>query len=670
MTMSAFENPNLRINLPLQGMLAERLDGLRRKLTLRFALLALVSVFGLGLVALVAANGASHLRDLQSYRGERDIDLTRQAIRSAFIELETASRRLGYDALDPSGSGDALVPLEIARDRITAARDLSLDRGDPETAARLAAQASAADAILQHLTGAAGLADAGRAAIHGELAGMAAELADLRRGTVGTLHIADVQMALLHLVRDQTIAQHRDLDITTEIVFAMLSDPSGLSPDARDQLDAALIRLQAPPVALLAADDALVLPARALRSLAETIREGIVPGLAAVTGRISADTVDPDSIASWIAEVERVDAEVRQVLAETDRIALSHIDARIDVTRRDMVIATIGGGLLLLAYVQSLVMIMRRLITPMNRLRKTLMRLAEGDLRPIEASDSPFADVQAVVDALRVFRTDAIRRERLRQERLELMAELTAANREMRADLEAAAALQVAQLPRPGTIGGVRFGSHFRASRHLGGDSFDYFRLPDGTVAMFQLDVAGHGTASSLVAVAAHTSIKRTMHDLSDGRSLADVLDHVNANWQDDLPYFTALLIRFDPASGTGTMVQAGHPYPLLLPASGEPRRVGEGGLPVGVHPDPGYREQTVALDPGDRLFVFSDGIYEVRNSAGDLFGEDRLIAEIGGACDLPADAIVERIMATLRIWAGTTELDDDISLVVMERQS
>lgn len=670
MTLSTSQNPNLQDNMPRHLALAERMYRLRRGLTLRFALLALVSMFGLGLVVVVAANGASHLRVLQAYRLERDIDLTRQAIRSAFIELETAARRLSYLALDPSRPVDAYVPVEIALEQIGVAQEMALRRDDAETAARLDAQTGAAGALLERFDTGARLADGDRRAINGELAGMAAELADLRRGTVGTLHIADVQMALLHLIRDQTIAQHLDLDAAVDIVLAMLSDASGLSIDTLARLDAALIRLQAPPIALLAADDAIALPNLAFLSLAETIRDGVIPSLEAVAGQITAERIDPDVIATWIAQVERADTDVRRVLAEADRIALTHIDARIEIALRDAVIATIGGGLALLAYVLTIVMIMRRLIAPMTRLRDTLMRLAQGDLRPIEAQNSPFVDVRAVFDALRVFRIDAIRRERLRQERMELTAELTAANREMRADLEAAAALQAAQLPRPGRIGDLRFFSLFRASRHLGGDSFDHFRLQDGRIVLFQLDVAGHGTASSLVAVAAHTAIKRGLLELAEGQSLVDVLEDVNANWQQDLPYFTALLIGFDPAGGTGTMVQAGHPYPLVLPAVGEPRPIGAGALPIGVHPEPGYLEQPVMLCSGDRLFVFSDGIYEVRNSAGALFGEDRLAAIIGRSRSLSTDAIVDRIMSALKAWAGTADLDDDISLVVMERQS
>lgn len=668
MTYSASDHPQPYRDQPRHVVLAERMYRLRRGLTLRVALLSLLSIFSLGLIVLVATNGVSHLSMLQAYRVERDTDLTRQAIRSAFIELETGARWLGYSDIDPARAANAPAALEAAINRMEDARNLSFSRGYAGTVARLDAQIGEAATLLGSLRLESGFSDDGTLSWQGALEGMTAELADLRRDTVGTLHIADVQMALLHLARDQTIAQHRDLDIATDIVVLMLSDPSRLSMEALGRLDAALIRLQMPPAALLAADDAIALPNIAFRSLAETIREGVIPSLEAVARQMTTDPTDPGLIARWIDQVERADAGLRAVLAEADRIALTHIDARIDLARRDAVIASTGGVLVLLAYILSIVMIMRRLITPMTRLRDTLMRLAQGDLRPIDAPDTPFFDVRAVIDALRVFRIDAIRRERLLQERLELTAELTAANREMRADLEAAAALQIAKLPRPGKLGDLRFHSHFRASRHLGGDSFDFFRLQDGRVVMFQIDVAGHGTASSLVAVAAHTAIKRNLLELGNGQSLVDVLEDVNTNWQQELPYFTAVLIAFGPSNGTGTMVQAGHPYPLLLPASGDPERLGEGALPIGVLADPEYREQPVALRPGDRLFVFSDGIYEVKNAEGTLFGEDRLAALIGRSGNLPTDAIIDRIMSDLRAWAGAAELDDDISLVVMER--
>ena len=650
------------------GALAGRIAGLRRGLTLRFALLSLMSVFGLGLVTVVGWNGAQQFHVLQAYRLERDIDLTRRSIRSAFIEVETAARRLGYVPLDPGYEGEAQAALATAIEQMQVAATLFRAKAEADRAADIDGLIAQALGIADGLDGTAVQDGAARTLIGRELVALAETLAQLRRDTVGMLHIADVQMALLHLVRNQAIAQHRDLDIATDIVTALLLDPASTPQSALGALDAALIRLQAPPLGVLSDDAIIAIPDRAVLALSDSIRDGVVPSLEAVAAARLAGEVPPGLVSRWIDEVEHADGQVRLILAETDRAAIAHIDARIDRARRDAVVATIGGAAVLLAFVMSIVMVTRRLILPMARLRHTLMRLAEGDLRPIEAPYSPFSDVQAVIDALRVFRMDAIRRDRLRRERLELMAELTAANREMRADLEAAAALQVAQLPLPGPLGVFRFDCHFRASRHLGGDSFDYFRLPDGRIAVFQLDVAGHGTASSLVAVAAHTAIKRGLMEMGEGRSVVDVMAEVNANWKPDLPYFTAIVMTFASDGSGGSMVQAGHPYPLCLPAHGPARRLGQGALPVGVHDEPAFEARPVALDPGDRLFVFSDGIYEVRNPAGEIYGEDRLCALVERLRHHATQTLVERIMSDLKTWAATPDLDDDISLIVMER--
>lgn len=647
---------------------AQRMDKKRHGLTLRFALLALLSLFGLGLVVVVATNGAGHLRLMQTYRLEKQIEQTRQAIRSAYIEVETAARHLDLLALNLSAPDDINASVKLAVDHIATARALASKRGDETAAGRLAAQEEATAALFGRLRATSDSINIDRPTIDRQLSAIATELTELRRGTLGEFHIADAQMALVHLVRDQTIAEHRDLDTTTAIIVGMLAAPSSVSADAFEILDSALIRIQAPALDLFTSDDTIILPDIAFQALSITISQGLAPSLVQLIGQVTSAQVDSESIANWQEQITRTDTQIRKTLAEADKIALDHIDARIEKSWQDAVIAMIGGSLVLLLYVLSIIMILRRLIAPMTRLRGTLMRLAQGDLRPIRASNSPFTDVQAVIEALRVFRIDAIQRERLRWERLELTTELTAANREMRADLEAAAALQLAQLPSPATIGNLRFSTYFQASSHLGGDSFDFFQLPDGRIIMFQLDVAGHGTASSLVAIAAHTTIKRALHELEDGQRISDLLEKINGDWKPDLPYFTAVLMSFDPTGKEGTMVQAGHPYPLLLRLDHDPESIGMGALPVGVHDAPGYEDYPLSLKTGDRLFVFSDGIYEIQDTEGAIFGEDRLCDLIGELRALPTDTVIDRMMSALRSWAGTDELDDDISLVVMEK--
>lgn len=646
-----------------------RVFGARRGLTLRFALMSVMSLFGLGLLVLVGLNGVRHVTLMREYRAELELDLTRHAIRDAMIEARKAARRLDHQGLEGVARSDLKTPIESALRHIEIARDLADARGDAELVRHLSDLSVEAGALREVLSASGANPGSAQVTTKVRLAALATQLAELRHSTLESIHLADVQMAMVILMRDQTITRQEDLEIASNILIGALGDNARLSAEAARVLDETLVRLRAPDLELLgAAASEIELPSRPSKVLADAIRNWLVRDLDSVTQMLAKGETDSAAINRWITQMERIDVLIGQVLADTDRIATNHINRRLDRAWHDIFRASVGGAAVVVAYLLSMLMIARRLLVPMAGLQSTLMRLARGDLRPVEVRDSPFVDVQAVVDALRVFRADAIRRERLLEERLSLTAELTAVNREMRADLDAAAALQRAQLPRPGIVGPFRISTYFRTSSHLGGDSFDFFRLPDGRVILFQLDVAGHGTAASLAAVAAHTALRRSLIENSGEQSLVDALDEVNANWADELPYFTAIVIGFDPQGATGTVVQAGHPYPLILPAQGDIRRIGCGGLPVGVHDEPGYEDHGLRLGAGDRLFVFSDGIYELKNATGKIFGEERLCAVIRSARNEPSGVVIDRIMAALKSWAETPDIDDDISLIVMER--
>lgn len=642
---------------------------IRRGLTLRFALLTIMSVFGLGLLVLVGLNGVKHVGTMRSYKLEREIDQTRQAIRSALIEARTAKRRLDYQALGVGERDAANSPLAIAVNEIGLARDLAEKRGDLLTAERLTGLQMDAAALLSMISVTSGHLDSDKEEIDTRLAELIAALAERRSATTGELHLADVQMAILLLSRDQTLARQESLEVLSDIIARIVKDKSTLSSQMVSTLDTVLNELMAPELAFLSAlSNDIKLPRHSYQEFSSFIRDEFSPDLEEFLKVLQQGPTDDIRLAQWIAQLEQADLLIRKIFDNTDQIVLNHIDDQIARARNDVLAATTGGVAVLAAYIFSILMIAKRLVLPMARLQKTLMRLAKGDLSPIEAQNTPFEDVRSVVDALRVFRMDAIRRERLLEERMSLTAELMAANREMRADLEAAAALQLSQLPRPGRIGPFLLSNYFRASKHLGGDSFDYFRREDGSIVLFQLDVAGHGTAASLAAVSAHTALKRALIESRGERGIIDALCEVNANWSDDLPYFTVVAACFDPNASTGTLVQAGHPYPVLLPKKGKMRRLGTGGLPVGVHPEPGYENSTVSMDTGDRLIIFSDGLYEVKNEMGNIFGEDRLFEIISSSRTEDSELLIERIIEALRSWTGATEIDDDISLIIMER--
>jgi sigma-B regulation protein RsbU (phosphoserine phosphatase) len=111
----------------------------------------------------------------------------------------------------------------------------------------------------------------------------------------------------------------------------------------------------------------------------------------------------------------------------------------------------------------------------------------------------------------------------------------------------------------------------------------------------------------------------------------------------------------------------AGHNLPVLVRSNGERVLLDEGGLLVGMIDETAYQEAAVALQPGDRVLMYTDGVTEAQNAAGEMFGEDRLYALLAAApASDDAQAIVARVLAGVRTFLDGTEAGDDITIMAL----
>ena len=131
--------------------------------------------------------------------------------------------------------------------------------------------------------------------------------------------------------------------------------------------------------------------------------------------------------------------------------------------------------------------------------------------------------------------------------------------------------------------------------------------------------------------------------------------------------YFTLVYGVIDPASGRLRYVMAGHPAPVLLPKDGAPSPVAGAGLPIGMIDDASFEDQGLTLDPGDRLYFYTDGAIEALDAREEEFGITRLAEEFDRWRGLPLSAGLDRVAAAVRAWCGGL-LKDDVSLLAVER--
>jgi sigma-B regulation protein RsbU (phosphoserine phosphatase) len=271
---------------------------------------------------------------------------------------------------------------------------------------------------------------------------------------------------------------------------------------------------------------------------------------------------------------------------------------------------------------------------------------------------------------------------------LRLEAELGERNRTLseayatiRHDLESAATMQQALLPPPLRLPGVTVEWLFQPSSFVAGDIFDYFMIDERRLNFYQLDVAGHGVSAALLSFTLHQVLAQGADEkrlpdpvagLGADTAPTQVVSELNRRFQsgiDPLLYFTMVYGYLDVPTGRVTLTQAGHPSPIWLRhADRQTERVGSGGFPVGMLPEVEYEAITIDLAPGDRLFLYSDGVTECANPAGELFSEARLRHLLEETAHLPAARVITRIDQALREWKGDDNHEDDVTLLVLER--
>jgi serine phosphatase RsbU (regulator of sigma subunit)/pSer/pThr/pTyr-binding forkhead associated (FHA) protein len=284
-------------------------------------------------------------------------------------------------------------------------------------------------------------------------------------------------------------------------------------------------------------------------------------------------------------------------------------------------------------------------------------------------ADSPIAEGRFTEDHLKVLTTlasvAAIRVEngrlveaRLERERFE--RELALAS-EIQQRFQPTAPPQV-----PGyELQGISFPCY-----EIGGDYYDFIEREDGRLVIALGDVSGKGTAAALLMSSLHAAIhaQSASHD-----SLVATISAVNRYLADNIPsnrFVTLFYAELDPESGALSFLNAGHNPPLIIHSAGTVEQLASGGLPLGIKRDAEYREGRTQLQHGDVLVIYSDGVTEAVSPAGEEFGATRLYEVVSRNIDGSAAGIRDRIESSLTKFAQGTSAADDITLVIVKRQT
>lgn len=254
----------------------------------------------------------------------------------------------------------------------------------------------------------------------------------------------------------------------------------------------------------------------------------------------------------------------------------------------------------------------------------------------------------------------------------------------IRKDLEAAGKLQRELLPQCGQCSAfLKFEWLFIPCTIVAGDTLHYLNLDENHVGFFLLDVSGHGVPAAMLSFTLMKTLSSLsfpgnpllaydqMQGVQGIREPSSVMDELNRTFQADdeaMQYFTMIYGIIDQRDGRVRLTQAGHPPALHLPAEGPIKLVGNGGFPIGLYPKADYEQIEFSLKPGDRLFLFSDGITECTDAHEEQYSTQRLIECLEECRRLTLHQILERLEQRLRDWRGGGEFADDVTLLAIER--
>jgi sigma-B regulation protein RsbU (phosphoserine phosphatase) len=258
---------------------------------------------------------------------------------------------------------------------------------------------------------------------------------------------------------------------------------------------------------------------------------------------------------------------------------------------------------------------------------------------------------------------------RIADQRAGLVAEVRRQRDEYEHDLTLAAQVQRRVLARPPVLANLEFAADMQTAQLLGGDYYDFFEISDDVVDVVIADVSGHGAAASLLMPSLAVALRLRARELSGPAEILKDLDGVLRQITSTATFVTMFYARFDQKNRTLQYANGGHNPPLLFrPKTGETLQLEAAGGPIlGILPGAEFTETALSLEHGDILTLFTDGVTEQENVAGDEFSLERLQQTIQSKATESASALIAQITEAVSAFAGEKKQVDDLTVVVVK---
>ncbi len=260
---------------------------------------------------------------------------------------------------------------------------------------------------------------------------------------------------------------------------------------------------------------------------------------------------------------------------------------------------------------------------------------------------------------------------------IEGLIEESKQRQQMEAELEIARDVQARLFPTGApTIQGLEVLGLCRPARSVSGDFYDYVSLGRERVGISFGDVSGKGISAALLMASLHSIMRAQCAQAPWGdaqeleESAARLVQQANEQLYastDSNMFSTLFFGAYDARNGRLAYANAGHLPPLVL-RNGNARALDVTGPIVGAFPSAGFSAATLAIESGDTLVAYTDGLTEPENESGEAFGEERLIGALNRGGDRPLRSLIETVMDEVVAWTGQSALQDDMTMMVLRK--
>jgi serine phosphatase RsbU (regulator of sigma subunit) len=362
----------------------------------------------------------------------------------------------------------------------------------------------------------------------------------------------------------------------------------------------------------------------------------------------SASEGDPQRTGDWIVVAKRDSG------GSLFGIARPIADSLREIRRTSVRNLGLGLGVIALAVI-GIVPISHRMTQHISALSAGVRQLASGDFRTRVAvrSNDEFGSLAASFNQMAAD--------------LEKHQTLVMEQERLRGELELSRQIQNEMLPHAplrsaiAEIAGVSV-----PAREVGGDFFNYFDVADGRLAVLVGDVSGKGVSAALLMANAQATLRARLPVENDLAALADAFDRELDRNTPRHVFLTLFMGIMEKDGRVLRYVNAGHNPQFLIRGRGGITPLSSTGLPIALYAGHGYAEEQVALEPGDLLFFYTDGLVEAENEEGDLFGADRLQHLLAEAQAREIDSLLIHVEEHVRAFRGSIEPLDDATMMAL----